>query len=134
LKQWPKLVDAAKEKVAEIAAFVTNWDKEVRTAGRQPKIPRGRFLTGEQAEAAWGISQHADDDVHGRASHKQNTRPCIPCGSGGLAVGQREVDVGKGVILMDTLAQNTKGSGRNRRIARKESNEIQLRKERIRLG
>jgi hypothetical protein len=27
-----------------------------------------------------------------------------------------------------------KGSGRNRRIARKESNEIQLRKERIRLG
>ena len=39
--------------------------------------------------------QQPDDDVHGRASHKQNTglHTCILYGSGELAVGQREDDV-----------------------------------------
>jgi phage N-6-adenine-methyltransferase len=57
LQQWPKLEEAAQEKVAEIAAFVANWDECVRPNHRPETNTAAHYLSVAEAEAKWQIAQ-----------------------------------------------------------------------------
>jgi hypothetical protein len=48
---------SARDKVAEIAAFVANWDSHVRPAGHQPNVTGAGHLSVAAAEAQWDITK-----------------------------------------------------------------------------
>ncbi len=57
LKDWPQLEEAVAAKIEEQAAFVANWKAMVRAAGHQPNNAVGNYLSVDDAQIRWGISQ-----------------------------------------------------------------------------